>query len=777
MSPQAVAVADATLLGALTEALTDAAAYNRSEMEPPAVVLWPDRDRQWEKLIPLLRPQLPHLLTLGAYEPSAGTGPAIWLKCAVAGHLDGVPVAAGVVPVLYMPGWSRADLRDVEGCPPEVQPLIELQFRGVWFTQANTKDWTVLAFLCSREVGLGLDVARDAATLDALQHALLQVARTPIDQLSGGAVTYAVLNGLVHRDPERAMLEWLDEPNSVREREADAWASFRGICQKRYGFDPDAEGRLGGAERLGARQGHWSAVWERFAEAPQSWPRITDLMRKVQPKFDGTLFDDRSAWPSENDARESALRAALLQLENTAHADALASVERLESDHGERRRWVWAKLGQAPLAFAVEELAQLGQFVRAQLPGTTCDELGSAYRSGGWRADAAVLRALVLVTAPADEQAVRAAIRALYLPWIEAHAQRLQQLLSAGPPPAAASVRRVEPGTCYLFVDGMRYDVAHQLAEVMLGRGWEVQDDWRWAALPTVTATAKPAASPVADLVSGGPEDAEFGTRVASSGSPLTPDRFRQLLGQSGVTWLPRTATGDPSGTAWTEAGDIDRRGHDEGARLARRIGECAADVIARVGELLDAGWQRVRLVTDHGWLLVPGGLPKVHLPAYLTASRWGRCAVLKDTATVEVPVVPWHWSPQVRVALAPGVGIFYEGKEYAHGGVSLQEAVIPELVVTRAAPPAADARITEVTWVNLRCRVSVEGASTGLHVDIRAKPADGTTSLASAKDVPEGGQVSLIIPDDDQLGCAAVVVLLDAAGRVVAKQPTTIGG
>ena len=34
---------------------------------------------------------------------------------------------------------------------------------------------------------------------------------------------------------------------------------------------------------------------------------------------------------------------------------------------------------------------------------------------------------------------------------------------------------------------------------------------------------------------------------------------------------------------------------------------------------LLDAGWQQVVVVTDHGWLYVPGGLPKVELPYYLT--------------------------------------------------------------------------------------------------------------------------------------------------------------
>ncbi len=69
-----------------------------------------------------------------------------------------------------------------------------------------------------------------------------------------------------------------------------------------------------------------------------------------------------------------------------------------------------------------------------------------------------------------------------------------------------------------------------------------------------------------------------------------------------------------------------------------------------------------------------------------------------------------------------------------------------------------------------------VEGSAAGLRVDVRTKPAEGTTSVASLKEVPDEGEVRVLVSDDEQLGCAAVVVLGNAAGRVVAKQITTIG-
>ncbi|MFV9506958.1 MAG: hypothetical protein AB4911_20605 [Oscillochloridaceae bacterium umkhey_bin13] len=60
--------AASTLLDALADALERAGAYNRGDQTPPAALLWPDGERQWEPLLPALRARLPQLLTLGAYE-------------------------------------------------------------------------------------------------------------------------------------------------------------------------------------------------------------------------------------------------------------------------------------------------------------------------------------------------------------------------------------------------------------------------------------------------------------------------------------------------------------------------------------------------------------------------------------------------------------------------------------------------------------------------------------------------------------------------------------
>jgi len=56
-----------TLLDALIQSLSRAGEYNRDDQVAAAVILWPDKERQWEPVLPVLRERLPHLLTLGPY--------------------------------------------------------------------------------------------------------------------------------------------------------------------------------------------------------------------------------------------------------------------------------------------------------------------------------------------------------------------------------------------------------------------------------------------------------------------------------------------------------------------------------------------------------------------------------------------------------------------------------------------------------------------------------------------------------------------------------------
>lgn len=767
---------DATVFGALLEALARAGEYNSADQTAPAAILWTDPERQWEPLAPRLREALPWLLTLGEYDPATRTGPAIWLRCMIERALPEADWPEATIPVLYMPGVSRQELRPTEGMPWALQPLVELQYRGVAWTQYNGKDWTVAAFLVTARGGLGLDVAADTATQEAMLRALQPLADTLVRDLRGKRLEATDFDALLHPDVIRDVLRWLDDPAGTRAQWDDNyWGSFRSSCQDKLGFDPQGEGELGAAERLGRREGVWSAAWERFAESPENYPHLPGLLRRARPEKTDSLFFDESTWPQANEQAEARLREALSALAGKAAPEGREAVRNLERDHGERRGWVWARLGQAPLAEALKPLNALADLTQTALGGATPEDIASHYAAGLWKADDAALEALGTVSTAADRAAVEAAVRTVYLPWLAAGAEHFQEAVRQQPLPCQpAEETAAELGHCLLFADGLRFDVGQRVREALERSGCSVTGDWSFTALPPVTATAKPAVSPIAPLV--GKQGGVNFEPLFGDGTGLTTDRIIRRMEERGWVSLGKDDTGSPEGTAWTECGRLDKRGHDEGVGLARRIGEEVEGLAQRVEQLLAAGWREVRIVTDHGWLLMPGGLPKVEMPAYLVESRWGRCAALKSTSQVSMQSVPWHWNPEVQVAMAPGVGCFIAGKEYAHGGLSVQECVVPVLTVT-AAHALREVRIESVKWVGLRCRVQVRGGA-GLRLDLRTKAGEADSSVLEDKPIAgETGEVSALVADDSLAGTAVNVVLVDDAGTQHAKASTTVGG
>src|SRR5207302_8603267 len=56
-----------------------------------------------------------------------------------------------------------------------------------------------------------------------------------------------------------------------------------------------------------------------------------------------------------------------------------------------------------------------------------------------------------------------------------------------------------------------------------------------------------------------------------STGTKATIQVLRSLLAENHVQVLTAAATGDPSGTAWAEAGELDHQGHDLVVQLDRK--------------------------------------------------------------------------------------------------------------------------------------------------------------------------------------------------------------
>jgi len=771
-----------TLIEAVKNSLHRACRYNRSDMVSPAAVLWTDADSQWAPLVNQLCPLMPELLTLGEYIPEEKTGPAIWLRCVIEKLLPDIEMPKDSIPIIYMPNVSRQTLSNVEECPDSLKPLVELQYRGTVWTQRNGRDWTVEAFLVSEDGGLGLDVARDRYTRRSMIGALGQLAVTPITRFAGKRLEAEDFDKLMIEDTPRDLLVWMNSPAETQDMwDENKWVAFISRCKAEYGFDPETDGEIVAGEKLGERFDEiWKSLWRRYEESPLLYPGIPDLLRRSKPSI--PLF--RDSWPDINANEEETLCQVLLSLISKSAADARKNIKELEEQHHKRRNWVWTKIGQSPLATALEHLAVTAEETLQSMGGDSAEAMAAIYRESGYRADMSAMLALASVKSTEDSKAIQAALKSIYLPWLDDAARHFQKLVTAKPLPSGSGELpgiTSEAGECLLFADGLRFDISRRLTAMAQDLQLKVSSNWRWASLPTVTATAKPALSPVAEQIIGKHLGEEFLPETKEEGKPLTIDRFRKMLTSEGYQVLSPSETGDSGQTdahAWTEFGEIDKLGHKLQSKLAARITEQLELLIERIRELLEAGWKKVRVVTDHGWLLVPGGLPAVKLPKYLTECRWARCAAIKEDSKVDIPMARWHWNIHEHFAYGPGVSCFSNGNEYAHGGVSLQECLTPDLRFSLGeAPSPVTAKIKEIQWHGMRCRATIDSGGAKITTDLRTKPNDETSSVTISKMVSADGHVSLLVENEDLEGTVVSLVVIDPSGSIIGKQATTIGG
>lgn len=755
-------------------ALRQASSYNRHDLAPPQVILWPDEDGLWGKCIDGIRSIYPTLYSLGEYSTSKESGPAAWLRYKLENE------DSEDVPVIYLPRVGRSAFRSVEQCPEHAKHLFALQFQGQFWTQKNGRDWTPLAFLSSADNGIGLDVASDQETKKAIQECLVALLEVEVNDLRSRKLEAGDFRAIVTKDPARTLLRWMGDGNKVKgdlQRSISEWESFCAVCRSEYGFDPEKDGAITAAEKLISGTNAWQLVWVRYKEAPRAYPGIKELLGSVIPS---DLFTSASEYlPNSNANEEKRLESDLLALSSASPKEALAKISGLADEHAHRATWVWAKLGDSPLASAIGHLRDLAELVQTCGSYSSWEALSDYYSETGWKADRSAVRALNVARTMAATKAVTAALCAIYQPWLERLANHAQSIKDPYPTTGLQNCRNfaVEEGTVYIFADGFRMDMARGLEENLTAAGLEVALKHSWTALPSVTATAKPAWMPLAQALGGPLEDGAFQPKEKASGKPLTQTRFKQLMEERGILFMPGSEIRLPHLCAWTEFGNFDTYGHDQGAKLAWRVDEELAGLQERIVALLSAGWRTVNVVTDHGWLMLPGGLPKAMLPKHLTSSQWGRCANPSAGAQHGYPMTSWFWEQTDAVVLAPGISCFREGLEYSHGGLTLQEALIPSLKVSLKTDGPSTISMKEMRWSGLRLNMVIEGAQ-GLTVDLRSKAADMTSSFVECPTTgaASGQKTSLLVTDDDAVGAAAFVVVINQDGQVIFKYPVVIG-
>ena len=757
----------------LIQSIQGAALFDNNNMVRPEVILWCDPESQWQSIIETLQQQMPYLLVFGNYNAGKKTGPAIWLKCMVPKVLPEANWTDRQTPIIYFPGIAKQDLKNLSNARPDLMPLMEYQYTGVFWQHRNGKEWTVNAFMMDTEAGLGLKVQQDHATREATIKALPQIAENEFTYPSH--INSEFLYSLIFPNQEMCILKWMDEKdNYINSLKNGERAVFTGICQSRYDFLPNAKNIKDIVEKFAARKNNWQKVWDTFAASPQKFPGIKELLHQFCPSGPDRFLFPEESFPQINDDQEETLRKTFEGLAHLSMEEAAKKILELEKYHAQRRNWVWAEMGKTSLAKALQHLSILAQVTSEIIPTGSLSEITSFYESKGHKADYAALKALSFGISIVNKEALTVAINKLYSAWLENLAAKFQSLIQKDATVFTTNAPAEMNDEFILFVDAFRYDLASAFTESYLNKNHKATLAYGWSALPSLTPTAKPAVSPVAKSLNTSSDCHEFRPQTIS-GKELLHPTFKTELQNLGYKFISNFKEIEVGKKHWMEIGNIDKTGHTEQSGIVKRIDELFNLISETIETVFEKGIRKIKIVTDHGWLMLAGGLPKTELPAYLTETRWGRCALMKEGVKSELLHLPWRWNKHLLIAYAPGISFFKKNEEYAHGGVSLQECFVPLLTIENGKQQSRTI-IVNIKWTHLKCSLEITGAGATCKVMIRTKHSDPASFVSKEKNVSHDGRVTLFVEDADYESQSAFVVITEADGTVIHKQQTIIG-
>lgn len=763
----------------IRQALKQAENHNSNLMVKPEVILWPDPENQWTDVIEILQQEMPQLILYGSYEPAKKQGPSIWLKCMVAKMLPETNWSDGVIPIIYMPGVAKSDLRNVEEAGLDFQPLIEYQYTGVLFMQENGREWSILAFVENPLNGLGLKVLKDTATKDALKKSLPTIFQDS-EILHGKTILDAeFLNNLLFPDLIPNLLKWMCKGDSfLKQMDAGRRDVFINLCKNQYEFEPDHKDIISIAKKLGEQKGNWKYVWQLYANAPKKYTEIEDLLRSAKPADlgVGVFAIPQESWPQVNEIAEEKLLTDLTKAATLLPKEATSKLIALEESNKNRRTWIWNELGKSPLANSLQYLAEMAKICSTAFPSSSIEELKDYYISKGLQADQCMRKALAAVKSEKDKKAIKSIIQLIYQPWLELTTNKFQSHIAQNADIFTKQEAKIETENYVLFVDAFRYELAEEFNQRLKRLKYKVALKSNWSAIPSLTPTAKPNVSPIAVSVSKTSEIVEFRPQL-SNGKDLQTAAFREQLLANGFTHVTNPGDINATGKSWQEIGDIDTKGHEEQADMVKRIEELFDQIHEALDVAFEKGVKQIKIVTDHGWLLMPGGLPKTQLNAGLAETRWGRCALIKDGATTDLLHLPWRWNPAIYIAYAPGINFFKINEEYAHGGISIHECLVPEMIIENPNTSASTGKIQEFKWTNLKCAIITEHLGEGFTIDIRTKYNDETTTIVESTNKNISENKGYLMVNDSAEFQAATIVLIDPNGRIIDKKSTTVGG
>lgn len=250
--------------------------------------------------------------------------------------------------------------------------------------------------------------------------------------------------------------------------------------------------------------------------------------------------------------------------------------------------------------------------------------------------------------------------------------------------------------TAIFMVDALRYELAAELKETL--RGESVQQDAWITVLPSVTATGMAALLPQAKARDVTWEDEwkislpDFDKNLATSSGREA--WIKQKYPKANVLalhkWLnPSTRISVSEQPLIIVSTELDAWGENASELSLGAFNDLIGKIAQGIRKALDSGFESVHVVTDHGFILLghvteSGKIQTNTDKALKVAHRYliGR-DLLKQEGVVRFPITASQdligWFP-------PGMACFKSAGSYnyAHGGITLQEVIIPHLQIQK---------------------------------------------------------------------------------------------
>ena len=387
-----------------------------------------------------------------------------------------------------------------------------------------------------------------------------------------------------------------------------------------------------------------------------------------------------------------------------------------DADQERAERWRLARL--ATELWLAADSAAVGMPAKKQSPRTWIE--GYTAKDGGWRVDLLLRRvhAGLGVLPPGEELATlidRATERAEALEQTQAErffdsVTTATGALAELPTQSDVYAKQVAPlvgrsKTVFVLADALRFEMAHELAELLEPTGMATLS-FAVATPPTITKVGMAALVPGAEQgISFAASEGGMIPTVAGDALPGLPQRIKRFEAELGsqvkhltldeclsvkIAQLEKRCDGVR--LLLLRAQELDAIGEMDNLHKARTLmGAVIPDLRQAINRLAHLGFEEFVVCADHGFLLRQdiSDAMKLDKPAGEVIETHRRCVVGRDLGAGKHHVVlksaAFGIGGDLELAFPRGINIFKTqgNMVYHHGGLSLQELVVPVLSYT----------------------------------------------------------------------------------------------